>query len=203
MNRSRRMLGAVAAAAMSTSVLIACSSGADRTSDLVPADHKAQVLARGSVGGKPWVLTVSSSGNGNLCMAINDSLSERYLHTHDAFAEAGCGFGPPDERMSAPFDETTAGGNRLMWGPAPATAVRVRLDTYREAARPASDPNALSTPGCAPSSPAHLWVTVDHALPKWAERGGWFVTHADADGCGYLDATFFDRHNHKIAEHYW
>jgi hypothetical protein len=194
---------AVAATMAGVTAVAACTSNASEPpTQLVPASHKSVVLGRGVVGGKHWALTVSSSGEGNLCMGVNDQLPLRVQQHDDVFAEDGCGFGPPSYFMSGPFDEAIAGGYRLMWGPVPAGAVRVRLDTYRQKAQP-SRGHALSDPGCKPSAPARLWVPVTHRLPAWAEPGGWFITHTGVSGCGYSDATFYDSHGHQITEHWW
>jgi hypothetical protein len=185
-------------------VVAGCTSrGSGPPTHLVPVSHKPEVLARGVVAGKSWVLTAFSSGDGNLCMGINDQLPLRVQRTRDVFVEAGCGFGPFSDRDSGPFDEAQAGGHLLMWGPAPAGAVRVRLDTYARREKASTDSSAVSVPGCHASIPAHLWVRITHRLPGWAEPGGWFITHTDADGCGYLDATFYDRNGREIAEHWW
>jgi hypothetical protein len=101
----RRLATARKAAAL-LAVLVAaagCTSGATgSTTHLVPVSHKPEVLGRGVVQGKHWVLTVFSSGDGNLCMGVNDQLPMRVQQHADVFVEDGCGFGPFSDRDSAP-----------------------------------------------------------------------------------------------------
>jgi hypothetical protein len=151
----------------------------------------------------PWILTVFSSHEGRLCMAVNDQPGSTATPGGNGFTEAGCGFGPPDERLSAPVDNATAGDTRLLWGPAPEGAVRVRLDTLSLEPQSATEPNAASGPDCTASSPAHLWVDITDRLPPWTQPGGWFVTHTSSAGCGYLDAVFYDSLGRVVPDHRW
>jgi hypothetical protein len=166
-----------------------------------PASHKSELLGAGRVNGHPWRLTVFSSPEGNLCMAVNDQLDPS--EHGDVFMEGGCGFGPTDDRMASPTDSAEAGNDQLLWGPAPQGAVRVRIDTYSIEAQPASDASAANVPGCRASNPAHLWAPIAHRLPAWTKPGGWFITHAALNGCGYMDAVFYDRNGHVIPEPRW
>lgn len=186
----------LAAVAVLSGCLFGGSSGPE------PASRQPTELGRGTVGGLPWVLTVSSSSEGNLCMAVNDQLVGT-AEPGDVFVEAGCGFGPPDEHLSAPVDEAKAGDTRLLWGPAPKDAVRVRLDSFSVDSQPAPDPNALSLPGCASSVPAQLWVDITGRLPAWTQPGGWFITHTSSAGCGYSDAVFYDSQGRVVPDHRW
>lgn len=182
-------------------VLCGCTFG--RSGGPQPSSHQPSVLAQGTVDGRPWVLTVFSNPEGNLCMAVSDQLGSTAGPGDGAFAEGGCGFGPPDSQLAAPIDAAVAGSTRLLWGPAPVGAVRVRLDAYSLESQPAPDPLAANIPGCPASAPAQLWVDITHRLPAWTQPGGWFVTSASSAGCGYTDAVFFDAQGRVVPDHRW
>jgi len=168
-----------------------------------PSGHQPTELGHGTVDGMPWVLTVFSSPEGDLCMAINDHAGSTAGPDDGAFAEGGCGFGPPGKRLSAPTDEAEAGGGRLIYGPAPEGAVRVRLDSVSLAPQSPVDPRAAYIPGCASSVPAQLWVDITERLPAWTQPGGWFLIHASSAGCGYADAVFYDAQGRVVPDHRW
>jgi hypothetical protein len=200
-----------AAAVLAVVVLAGCSSASEGREGPQRKSHKAELLGTGVASGHPWRLTVSSGSDGKLCMAINDQLPPNTKG--DVFLAAGCGFGPPDDRMSSPTDSAYAGDVGLVWGPAPAHAVRVRIDTFSLkdqqaegsalSAQQAGHSAPVNVPGCQPSTPAHLWVAVTHRLPRWTTPGGWFFTQAVRNGCGYDNAVFYDRSGHVIAEPRW
>jgi hypothetical protein len=194
---ARRLISLLAVAA----VLSGCVSGGSGGPE--PAAHQPTELGRGTVAGIPWVLTVSSRHEGNLCMTVSDRPGSTAGPGDGVFAETGCGFGPPDERFAAPVDEAKAGDTRLLWGPAPDGAVRVRIDTFSLQAQTPTDPREASLPGCPASDPAHLWVDITDRLPAWTQPGGWFITHASGAGCGYSDAVFYDAQGRVVPEHRW
>lgn len=194
---ARRCLTLLAVAGL----LAGCVFGRPRA--LEPAGHQPTVLGHGTAGGVPWVLTVSSSTEGDLCMAVSDQLGSTAGPGDGVFAEEGCGFGPPDERLRAPIDDAEAGGARLIWGPAPKGAVRVRLDSVSLAPQSPDDPRAAYLPGCASSVPAQLWVDITERLPAWTQPGSWFVTQASGGGCGYSDAVFYDAQGRVVPDHRW
>jgi hypothetical protein len=183
--------------------VVLCGCTFDRSGGPQPSSHQPSVLGQGTVDGRPWVLTVFSNPEGNLCMAVSDQLGSTAGPGDGAFAEGGCGFGPPDSHLAAPVDAAVAGSTRLLWGPAPVGAVRVRLDAYSLESQPAPDPLAATIPGCPASAPAQLWVDITHRLPAWTQPGGWFVTSASSAGCGYLDAVFFDAQGRVVPDHRW
>lgn len=185
-------------------VLASCVGGRDGSSAGPQIrSHGPQLLGEGSAAGFPWRLTVFSSPDGNLCMGVNDHVDASA--SPETLAETGCGFGPPSDRDNSPVDSASAGDVQLLWGPAPPGAVRVRLDTYSLPDQAPTDSSAAAGPGCKPSKPAHLFVSITHRLPAWTTPGGWFITHATvtADQCGYADAVFFDREGKPVAERNW
>jgi hypothetical protein len=193
--RAAPRLGAVALLVMA---LPGCSRGEHGPE---PASHNSEVLGNGIAAGHPWRLTVFSNPEGQLCMAVNDQLEP--ARKHDSLMEAGCGFGPPDHRLASPTDAADVGTEQLVWGPSPVGAVRVRIDSFTLKAQLATNSSAANIPGCRAETPAHLWVTITHRLPAWAKPGGWFITHAARNGCGYLDAVFYDRNDHVVEETRW
>lgn len=199
------------------SVIVLCTApltaGCTSTSRLAngpePRSHAHTVLARGVVHGSRWVLTAFSNPEGNLCMGLNDGLSIGQARRANVFAEAGCGFGPPDARMSSEIDSASAAGaGTLYFGPAPERAVRARLDSFAASGGGASHPRAgaassAPAPSCQQSSPRHVWVAITHRLPRWTKPGGWFIVHTGSTGCGYAGAAFFDARGHRLADHDW
>jgi hypothetical protein len=206
MKTTRRPSGAARLAGLCVMLAVAgmlCGCGFGADSGPQPSSHQPTVLGQGTVDGRPWVLTVFSSPEGNLCMAVNDQLGSTAGPGDGAFAEGGCGFGPPDSHLSAPIDGAVAGGTRLLWGPAPQGAVRARLDAFSLESQSPSDPRAAINPGCPASAPAQLWVDITDRLPAWTQPGGWFLTHVSSAGCGYTDAVFYDAQGRVVPDHRW
>jgi hypothetical protein len=185
---------AVVGAVVCLAALAGCSSsGSGYHEDTYPVskghDKHTVVIGRGKLAANRWSLLADVDGDGQLCLGI------RWMPATGP-VDTGCGFGnnqiDDEGRGTEPVASSQAAdGSVLVFGPAPAGAVRATL----------SSPAVAGT-DCRRDTVPTTVVPITHRLPGWYPvRGGWFTAQVPAAALECrVDVVFHDRSDKVVPQ---